>query len=116
MPRYHAVPCTVVIGPLAILLGEVPVIVVVVLSVSVPVMAPFALPTLAIVVAIVTIVIVAVVPIALGAVFELHQIEVPIPLHAVVSQGEWGRWGLARAIEPEFLLEDGMVVPILIDP
>ena len=102
MPPYHAVPCAIVLGPLAILLGEVPVLVVVGLSVSVPVMAPFALPTLAIVVAIVVaIVIVVVVLIALGAVFELLQIEVPLPLHAVVSQGEWGRWCLARTIEPE---------------
>ena len=116
MPRYHAVPCTVVIGPLAIfLLGEVPVIVVVGLSVSVPVVAPFALPPLAIVVSIVTIVIIVVVPIVLGAVFELHQIEFPFPLNSVVSEGEWGRWGLARAIEPECLFEDRMVVPILID-
>ena len=44
-----------------------------------------------------------------GAVFELLRLDFQLPLHAVVCQGEWGWWLLARSFEEE--LFRGNVIP-----
>ena len=78
-----AVPQHVALGPLAVVIFEVVVPVVVGLAVAVPVVLDLALPM---------------VP-GVSAVLERHVIVVHLPLDAVVGQGEWGDRFLARPHE-----------------
>ena len=88
-----AVPDRVGLGPLAIFVHVVVVLVIVDLAVTVPVV-----PVLALQVAI-----------HVGAVVVLHELVVHLVLDAVVGQGEWRWWHLAWPSEMEAVLEGGTV-------
>ena len=87
------VPHFVVLGPLALLVFEVPVLVVTVSVID-----------LALVVSV----------IHLSAVFELLHHDFQLPLHTIVGQGEWGRRHLAGGNEPEIFTEQVNRIAVLI--
>ena len=87
-----APPCAVFLGPLAIFVFEVSVIVIVGLTVTVPVSTYLALVTVT----------------CVGAVVVVLSMSHHLPFNAVVSEGEWGGWCLARPSEGELIIIAGI--------